>query len=612
MCGIVGFFDKKQKLASGKQVIHDMTETLSRRGPDQHGWWASEREGLYFGHRRLSIIDLSQAGRQPIHSNDDSNSFVFNGEIYNHLEIRKELICAFDIDFKGTSDSEVLYYCLVKWGLEKTLFKVRGMFAFCFFCRSEKKLYLARDRAGEKPLYYGNFGGLWGFASELKALTAHPGFEKNIDKKALDSFFKYGNVPAPLSIWKGIEKLKPGSYIVYDLNKKTASAQLKYWDALNIRRSTSRCYESHVESKLHNELIAAVDEQLIADVPVGAFLSGGIDSSLVVSLAKSELNKEIKTFSIGFEDKNVDESKFARQVADHLGTRHSEWIIGPKDAQDVIPMLPKIYDEPFGDASAIPSFLVAQFAKKEVSVALTGDGADELFGGYSRYHNKKLEFCWLLWRALGQNWSRTFLSKLVGGEKLSLMLAAKDFQGFYALYISHWITSPLKEELDIVERDGVASDGTLLMQMMRSDFDQYLPDCILTKVDRSTMANSLESRVPFLDNRVLDTSFHINQKMLKEGKQGKIVLRKILARYLPINLIDRPKKGFSIPLVQWLVDDLRAMSEHYLCRESLERSGMLDSDAIIATWDRLKAGEAQYQYPIWLVLMFQIWFEEHG
>lgn len=612
MCGIVGFHDKKRTLETGEKLVRKMADTLSHRGPDQYGYWANENQGLYFGHRRLSIIDLSYAGNQPIASNDGRNAFVFNGEIYNHLEIKKELVAEFEINFRGNSDSEVLYHCLVEWGLEKTLLKVRGMFAFCFYSRKQKKLYLARDRIGEKPLYYGSFGNFWGFASELKALTNHPDFQKTLNKAALHSYFKYGYIPAPLSIWEGINKLLPGAYVVYDLANEIASPQIRWWNNVCDGRTTAGSYDVSLETTLHNQLISSVSEQLVADVPVGAFLSGGVDSSLIVALAKLELQTDIHTFSIGFDDKSVDESKYAKQVANKLGVKHSQWIISSGEALNVIPQLPKIYDEPFGDSSSLPSFLVAQFAKKEVSVVLTGDGADELFGGYGRYHNKKIALAWRLWLNLKNKSAAQLLIKSFGEGKLMRMLAAKDFQEFYSIYTSHWMRVPMKWDSDKFERSDVECSGTLLEKMMYQDTNQYLPDCILTKVDRSTMSHGLESRLPFLDSRVLATSSRLNQNMFTNSKKGKLVLRRILENYLPANLINRPKQGFAIPLGQWLVNDLRQVADHYLCESSINRSGVLDCDAIVDAWNRLKKGEGKYQYHVWLVLVFQIWFQEHS
>lgn len=612
MCGIVGIVQPNNLVGSASHTIAEMTASLGHRGPDEQGIWQSQDKVLSLGHQRLAIIDLSPTGGQPFTSKDNNYALVFNGEIYNHRQLREELYKSFDIKFEGTSDTEILFYALVHWGVEVTLPKLRGMFAFGFYSRKDARIFLARDRAGEKPLYYGSLGDSWGFSSELKALLACRSFDRTVDTEALATFFKHGYIPAPLSIWRGIRKLMPGSYLVFDLNKRAVLKEESYWRASPSRRIRGKACLREVESQLHQNLIKAVDEQLIADVPVGAFLSGGIDSSLVVAIAAAELGKDIKTFSIGFEEKGIDESVYASSVASHLGTNHANWRITANDALNVIPRLSGIFDEPFGDPSAIPTVLVSYFAKQEVTVALTGDGADELFAGYSRYHNPKLHAAWYLWRVLASAGGDYLKSKWRLSARLAKLMTATSFPEFYASYTAQWINAPMvidtrRQHHAFFEQ----SDNDIYNQMRALDFGRYLPDCILTKVDRSSMANSLESRVPFLDVRVIETAFATNARMMVRQGGGKLALKNILATYLPRHEFDRPKKGFSIPLAQWLLRDLRELSDYYLSEAMLKKSGLLDHSSILLIWERLKNGREEYQQPIWLVLIFQLWFEEH-
>lgn len=611
MCGITGFVDINTKNSFGKEIIEKMTDSLQLRGPDQRGTWVDEINGVYLGHRRLSIVDLSSTGNQPMYIDDGSASFIFNGEIYNHIEIGKELVKEFNILFKGHSDSEVLFYALVNWGLEKTLSKIRGMFSFCFYDKSEGKIYLARDKAGEKPLYFGEFNGVWAFGSELKAIKAHPQFKKEINKNAINEYFRLGYIPAPHSIWNGVNKLRPASYIIYDVFNKTISSQISYWDSGFLSRPSSRLYKEDIEKKLHQTLIKAVDEQLVADVPVGSFLSGGVDSSLVVAIAKRDLGKNIKTFSIGFDDDSYDESKYAQEASNILDTNHSDVILRSEDAISVLPKLANIYDEPFGDPSAIPTFIVSKLAKQDVTVVLSGDGADELFAGYSRYHSRKFFYLWTLWKSLKYKKTLSLLSRSFANKKIQLMINASNFHEFYSIYISHWSPPPLKSNISLNNSVTNNFSQNTLNQMTEYDFRYYLPDCILTKLDRASMANSLEGRIPFLDSRVIDIASQINYGMIYSKGQGKVVLKNILENYLPKSFIDRPKQGFGIPLMKWLNNDFYEICEFYLNKKSLSKSGILNEDKILQIWQRLKLGEQKYQQLIWLVLIFQLWVEEN-
>jgi asparagine synthase (glutamine-hydrolysing) len=641
MCGITGFlgnFDPN----SARALVTSMANTLVHRGPDDSSDWIGD--GIALAHRRLSIIDLSSAGRQPMHSVSERYVLVFNGEIYNHHQLRHQIG---DINWKGTSDTESLLMAIDKWGLEKTLPKLTGMFAFALWDKKKRELFLARDRIGEKPLYYGWVGKEFVFSSELKSLRMHPNWRTEVDREALASYMNFGYVPTPFSIFSGIKKLLPGTYVrVADTDSSSDKINPEYyWRALDVaKRSPLLIPDDEAVDRLESLLAASVKSQMLSDVPIGAFLSGGIDSSTVVALMQSQSSSPVRTFSIGFAEEKHNEAAHAKAIASHLRTNHSELYVTPNDALNVIPKLPKIYDEPFGDASAIPTYILADMTKSHVTVALSGDGGDELFGGYNRHffgnaiykrmHYFPLFYRRLLsqaitaispkvWDSLGNPLVALLPSNLrqsdIGDKlhKLAGIIDVKSPQDIYQRLISQ---ARDKEEVVIGAMPCLSwsqSEATkfykenFIEKMMFQDLVGYLSDDILVKVDRAAMASSLETRIPMLNHDLINFAWSLPiEKKVRSG-QGKWLLRQVLDRHVPKALTDRPKKGFGVPLDAWLRGPLREWAEDLLDESRIRSEGLLNAKLIRLKWEEHISGKRNWHQWLWNVLMFQAWFENN-
>lgn len=638
MCGIAGFIETGRRDLTA--IARLMADALITRGPDDWGSWQDERFGVVLTHRRLAIQDLSQAGHQPMISDSGRYSIVFNGEIYNHIELRNQLG---DRSWRGHSDTETMLAALERWGLTGTLNRLIGMFAIALWDRERCELTLVRDRLGEKPLYYGWQGHAFLFASELKALRKHPFWEGQVDRNALASFMRYGYVPSPHSIYSGIRKLVPGCALTIKANAtslKDLPEPVPYWSALECTRSRRDLATNDNEAirELEELLRKAVAGQMLADVPLGAFLSGGIDSSAVVAIMQSQVSRPVRTFSIGFAEGDYDEARYAKKVAEHLGTDHTELYVSPEEALAVIPQLPRIYDEPFGDSSQIPTYLVAQMARSHVTVSLSGDAGDELFGGYNRYFWGRT-----IWRRFGHlpralraaaaramtsvepaQWDR-IAARLprsmrlpTFGDKVHKLASVLDVSGPDELY--RRLISPQRDKNSIVLKGEEATswaDGQssrldtidFTERMMFHDLVGYLTDDILVKVDRAAMAVSLETRIPMLDHRIVEFSWRLPFRMKIRDGQGKWLLRQLLYRYVPKELIERPKQGFSIPLDSWLRGPLREWAEELLDERRLQDQGFLDPERIRANWNEHLSGRRNWQHWLWNVLMFQSWLE---
>ena len=587
MCGIAGYILSSIGREVSSSVIADMLKPIHHRGPDDGGLWVDEENGIALGHRRLSVLDLSPAGHQPMQSACGRFAIVFNGEIYNHLDLRKQLEKRYRLPFRGWrghSDTETLLACFSVWGIEKTLQSTVGMFALALWDRDERSLTLARDRVGEKPMYYGWQKDAFIFGSELKALRAHPAFNSEMDWNAASTFLRLNYIPAPSSIYKGIFKLLPGTFLQLKKNHVQQGAlpsPVPYWGLGEAARSgldnPFKGSFSDAVDELEILVRQAVQLQSVADVPVGAFLSGGIDSSTVVAMMQSATTSKVTTFSIGMPDARMDESKHAAAVARHLGTNHVEHIIRPSEALDLIPRLSEIWDEPFADSSQIPTYLVSHLAKKQVTVALSGDGGDEFFLGYPQY-----AFYRKLWRAryfgkLPWNSAFALLSLLPENKKIdSLLRRSKAVVNAWHQPNSqalnrYWIDRYRQGSVPLREQRGVMMlDFPILPDVATTaglwDAGTYLPDDILVKVDRAAMANSLETRAPLLDHRIIEFSYRLPLEYKLQHGMGKRVLRDVLYRHVPKNIVDRPKMGFSIPLAAWLRNDLRPWAESLLSK----------------------------------------------
>ena len=615
-----------------------MAAALHHRGPDANGAWSDEEAGVALGHARLSIIDLSPAGAQPMVSSCGRFVIVYNGEIYNADELKRDLATAGRTEFRGHSDTEAVLESCAAFGVRATLEKSVGMFALALWDRRDRCLTLARDRLGIKPLYWGEQNGVLLFASELKALVGHPAFRAEIDRNALAAYLRYNYVPAPASIYKGIGKLEPGCLVVQKLGDPARIE--RYWDLRRIARDGQAnplaLTDADATDKAEALLRDAVGRRMISDVPLGAFLSGGIDSSLVVALMQAQSERPVRTFSIGFAEAAFNEAPHAARVAQHLGTAHTELTVTPDQARDVIPQLAEMYDEPFADSSQIPTFLVSQLTRQHVTVALSGDGGDEVFAGYTRYpwgellrrrtgsvpRPLRLAAARLLGGLSEDNWDR-LLSPLPAGwlpshpgqkvRKLADVLSLPDDMSLYRRLVSAWgapekMVSGSRETPTAAWDDTVADDVPQFLERMQLlDTLTYLPDDILAKVDRASMAVGLEARVPLLDHRVVEFAWQLPRAMRLRGNQGKWLLRQVLYRYVPRGLIERPKMGFGIPVGQWLRGPLRDWAEDLLSRHALEDSGLLDADVVRDAWRRHLSGNRNMATEIWTILMFQAW-----
>jgi len=645
MCGFAGFFGGAPNIGF-EAVLRAMGDALLHRGPDDGGVWWDPAAQIGLSHRRLSILDLSPAGHQPMVSPCERFVLAYNGEIYNHLELRAELEAQNGhFDWRGHSDTETLLAALRHWGVEGALQRLNGMFAFALWDAAERTLFLARDRMGEKPLYYGRSGDAFLFGSELKALAAHPDWRGEVDRDALALYMRHNYVPAPWSIYRGIHKLPPAQFVAIRDGGRAVGAPRCYWD-LGAVAEQGVAAASGTPEALADELDAllrdAVGRRMMADVPLGAFLSGGYDSSTVAALMQAQSSRPVKTFTIGFNEEGYDEAQHARAVAAHLGTDHTELYVTPAEALAVIPKLPTMYDEPFADSSQIPTFLVSQLARRHVTVALSGDGGDELFCGYSRYTVgqrawQKLRplplplrrvLAWLLERAPGHALDaiqrlllppRLRLPNLADRlPKLAEVLVCENGESFYRRLISHW-KEPERVVLGAREPDTILSAPDRLPplpglreRMMLLDMLTYLPDDILTKVDRASMAVSLEARVPLLDHRVVEFAWRVPTAYKYRDGQGKWLLRQVLYRYVPRELMERPKMGFGVPIEHWLRGPLRDWAEELLDEKRLREEGYFDPAPIRTMWEEHVSGKRRWHYYLWDVLMFQAWLEAWG
>lgn len=625
MCGIAGFVDFHAKESCMRPILESMMGAIKHRGPDDHGTWISD--GVALGHQRLSILDLSSAGNQPMKSRSGRYILIFNGEIYNHVALRGEL--AKDFIFRGNSDTETLLELIDRYGLERALTYSVGMFALAIWDTQEHTLALARDRLGEKPLYYGYQNGVFLFGSELKALCAHPSFQGQMNWNSANTFLQLNFIPAPHTIYRDLYKLKPGAIITFtsgDLSRCLIPNPVYYWSLANVAMDGSNnpyrgSFDDAVD-ELDSLIRQSVRLQCLADVPVGAFLSGGIDSATVVAMMQRETSSKVTTFCIGMPDKDLDESSHAAAVAKYLGTNHIEHTINPTEVLELIPRLSEIWDEPFADSSQIPTFLVSQLARKHVGVVLSGDGGDEFFLGYSHY--SLLCKLWKL-RLLGKlPWNLGFnlLNGLSDSRQVNHFLDRSKFvvqswrqKNPQELY-RYWKNKYRHGAVPITEQSGVSMQDYPHLSSSAASFGlydagAYLPDDILVKVDRASMANSLETRAPLLDHRIVEFAFHLQNDFKLRGGAGKHILRKVLYRKIPKKIVDRPKMGFSIPLGEWLRGDLRYWAETLLLT-TRDNQDFFDQYSIGKMWKSHLEGEKDYTEQLWAILSLLSFMSTHS
>lgn len=648
MCGIVGWaFNRELSRTPG--LIETAADTLQNRGPDASGYWHEEDYALVFGHRRLSVLELSDAGAQPMKSEDGRLITIFNGEIYNHEKLRSELEAAGSAPehgWRGTSDTETLLAAINAWGLPRTLNAITGMFAFALWDRHTHTLNLARDRFGEKPMYVARIGEGIAFASELKALWQLPGFDKSINQGALSHFLGHGYVRAPASIFNGTVKLLPGSYVTLNpANSRSLSGtgdflapvRKFYWKLSEVAKKgladPFTGSEDEAIDELDRVLTDSVRQQQISDVPLGAFLSGGIDSSAVVTMMQKSAKGRTKTFTIGFDEDQYDESKHAEKVAAHLGTDHTTVVMSPDEALNRVDRLPAIWDEPFADVSQLPTLLLSEVTSRGVTVALSGDGGDELFGGYERYawtdsawsSLRKIPL-WLrntastgvrtippkAWDSAMRLFPEKHRNRLDGDRvhKLATMVRARSVEELYGNFVSSWKSdeSLLQHgpQIQDLHWSGESEFPSIPETFMFKDAVDYMPDDVLVKVDRAAMSVSLETRAPFLDPDVAAFAWSLPLTMKWTPSIGKLTLRRLVHRYVPAELIERPKAGFAVPLDDWLRGPMRAWAEDFLTEEALSESG-LNAKAIRRVWLAHLAGTENHRYFLWNVLTFQAW-----
>ncbi len=650
MCGIAGFWNTKPGSASElKAIACQMAERLVHRGPDDAGVWMDPAVGLALSFRRLAIFDVSPSGHQPMVSRSGRYVIVFNGEVYNFHELRKELESHGHV-FRSQSDTEVILAAVTQWGLEPAVARFVGMFAFALWDRQHRNLHLVRDRLGIKPLYYGWTAATFFFASEPRALRAYPGWTPEINRDALALHMRYSYIPQPHSIYRGIYKLPPGCiWTIHSGGPRGSGTPRPYWSAKEVAeggaQSPLRCSHPELIERLDHLLRDAVRLRMRADVPLGAFLSGGVDSSTVAALMQAQSGRPIKTYTIGFHENEYDEARYASLVARHLGTTHTEFYVTPRETLAVIPKLPALYDEPFSDSSQIPTHLVSCLARREVTVSLSGDGGDEVFGGYNRYFWFRRMWrviegtpaawrgfaAWGLQRLPPRFWNRLFSTvdplvparlrvRLPGDKihKLANLLGSRRPEELYLRLVSQWF-SPDAVVLGANHAPHVLSEPSLWPKlsdftrlMMYLDLVSYLPDDILTKVDRASMGVGLEARVPLLDHRVVEFSSRLPLNLKVNKGVGKRILRQVLERYLPPEMMERPKMGFGVPVGKWLCGPLREWAEDLLDLGRLKREGYLRPEPIRQLWAEHLAGHRDWQYSLWPVLMFEAWLEHWG
>lgn len=651
MCGLAGFFSGEWPGDEASTRLNAMTDAIASRGPDADGQWLDADAAIGLGHRRLAIVELSGAGAQPMQSASGRFVLAFNGEIYNHLDLRIQLVQSGQAPvWRGHSDTETLLACFDAWGIRATLERAIGMFAVAVWCRHTRTLTLARDRLGEKPLYYGWQGtgraAVFLFGSELKALRAHPAFGAHINRDALCLFMRHNNVGGSHSIFEGVHKLLPGTLLTVSQTLPAPSIET-YWSAAAVaQQGVAQPFAgsaTEAVNALEVLLKDAVHRQMAADVPLGAFLSGGIDSSTVVALMQAQASRPVKTFTIGFNEDGYNEAVHAKAVAHHLGTEHTELYVSPQQALDVIPRLPQLYCEPFADSSQIPTFLVSQLARQHVTVSLSGDAGDELFCGYKRYPltaamwkrlalaplHLRRSMAWALTRLSAHTLSRIAAYTPLArrwpnvGDKLhkgAAVMSAHSVDELYLRMLSHW-PQPAQVVLGGAEPHTLLNGQTPglpglsdMQRMMALDTLTYLPDDILTKVDRAAMGVSLETRVPFLDHRVVEFAWQLpmQYKLRNENNSftSKWALRQVLYRHVPQALIERPKMGFGVPIDSWLRGPLRPWAEDLLSESRLKREGYFNPAPIRQKWAEHLSGQRNWQHPLWCVLMFQAWLAE--
>lgn len=649
MCGIAGLLDMSGRCGSDElqDTALRMTKALHHRGPDDVGTWADAHSGIAFGHKRLSIVDLSHEGHQPMRSVCGRYVITFNGEVYNFMELRHELE-SLGYTFRGHSDTEIMLSCISELGITQAVRRFDGMFALALWDRQEEKLHLVRDRMGEKPLYYGWVGKALIFGSELKALRAYPGFSGEVDRLALTLFLRRNYVPAPHSIYTGVWKVLPGTIVTISGADEGSVPEAKpYWSVQTaVERGMTEPFkgsEADAVDCLDVLLRDTVKHRMIADVPLGAFLSGGVDSTTIVALMQAQSEKPVQTFTVGFYENDFNEATHAKTVARHLGTAHTELFVTPEQTLAVIPKLPVLYDEPFSDASQVPTLLISELARRDVTVVLTGDGGDELFGGYERYlvgrdvwnaiemmpgilrkpiaHGIRLlspEF----WNYLCGRMSPLVPLKLryqhFGDKlhKLAQILPETEHKRFDVVMGSHWNDAApvvIRESGSTMPVLDLFSLKNLRVQlqerMMFADMMSYLPDDILVKLDRASMGVSLESRVPFLGHRIVEFAWQVPLSMKIRNGKGKWLLRQLLYKYVPPMMVDRPKMGFKVPIKGWLCGPLREWAEALLDHKRLRDEGFFDPAPIRKKWTQHLAGTSNWEYDLWDVLMFQAWLE---
>lgn len=642
MCGFTGFAaNPKTGMLEPEHVLQRMMSAIQHRGPDAEGAWSDPENSFFLGHRRLAIQDLSEHGHQPMISVDGRYVIAFNGEIYNFPELRQQLqVQGWVHPWRGHSDTEVLLAAIQFWGLEAAIQASVGMFAFALYDKKQKRVYLVRDRMGEKPLYYGMADGNLLFGSELKALKQFPNWQKDVNRDALALLLRHNYIPAPYSIYQDIRKLLPGTYVSFCLTERLLSEPQSYWSLRQVaEKACQKPFQGSAEAaitRLEALLLQAVQGQMLADVPLGAFLSGGIDSSLVVALMQKLSSRPVQSFAIGFEEKDYNEAVYAKAVAQAIGSDHTELYINAGQVRDVVAKMPMVYDEPFADPSQLPTLLVAEMTRRSVTVALSGDGGDEVFGGYARYQqtlrlSRYLSlvplFCRPVLKRMLQSvpvplWNSVFnlfanrfkaLQSGRGGDRIHKLAAIIDAGNDHLLYrnmMSYWL-HPDRVVLDAQEPNTVLCHAGIgqdyLQQMMFTDALSYLPDDILVKVDRASMAVSLESRIPLLDQRIIEFAWSLPEHMRLYQGQGKWLLRQLLFRHVPRSLLERPKAGFAVPLESWLRQDLRVWAEDLLAPESLQRQGFFDVEQVRKKWLEHVNGQRNWHYYLWSVLMFQQW-----
>ncbi|MBE5822934.1 MAG: asparagine synthase (glutamine-hydrolyzing) [Butyrivibrio sp.] len=625
MCGIAGLLKFKGDLRGN---IQKMNERMLHRGPDDGGIYISEDCQVALGHRRLSIVDLSKNGAQPFVSASGRNVMVYNGEIYNAAELKKDL--EKEISFRSSSDTEVLVEAIEKYGIDVALDKIKGMFGFAIYDKEKRTVTLARDRIGEKPLYYGIVNGAFVFASDIGCIRVLDGFDNGINTDVLDIYFEDGYIPSPYSIYNDIYKLEPGKYLTVNVDS-LETVQTTYYSLKDVayRGQHDRFKGSFEEASLELErlLTESIKGQMVADVPLGAFLSAGIDSSTIVSLMQKIAPGKVRTFTIGMNDDRYNEAVYAKEIARHLGTDHTELYITEDDAKAVIPKLPFMFGEPFADSSQIPTYLVSKMTRDHVTVSLSGDGGDELFCGYNSYRsvsrvwNKISKIPYPIRKAISSAQLLSIGSDITGDPRKEVKYLKAKYMGAGSPYELHKFeheTDPLIKKIAI--KDGAARYkcmdipkdflGEVNHEAMLMDMLLYHPEDILVKVDRTAMAVSLETRVPMLDKDVVDFAFSLPINYLRDDKTGKKILRDVLYRYVPREMMERPKKGFSIPISKWLLDsDLRQWAEGLLDRDKIRQQGILDADVVHKIWTDFTT-RGIYRVQIWYILMFQQWYEE--